>query len=191
MEAEPSSDAGLADRLHALLSSGSSIASLGTSAGPKDKASPKEDALKSDTGPKSDHSTASASDAFERKRHASLDDLDFLYSVGRGIFAKIFLAQAKVSKRLYAVKIIKKESIVENDEIGHINVEKNLLLFGAKERHPFMVQYYGSFQTETRVFYLLEFVSGGNLMYHNQKGTRSPIPTTLTIVSATCIGYVG
>ena len=116
--------------------------------------------------------TASALGTFEGKRHASLDDLDFLYTIGRGSSSKTLLAEGKVSKRLYAVKIIKKEFIIENDEVAQVKAEKDAFILAAKEEHPFIVQLRSTFQTETRVYFVLDHMSGGELMFHIQKGRR-------------------
>ena len=116
--------------------------------------------------------TALIREAFEGKRYASLDDFDILAMIGRENFAKIFLVKAKVSQILYALKSTRKDFIVENEEAGHIKEEKHALLTAAKERHPFIVQVKSAFQTETRICTILEYLGGGDLMHHTQKGTH-------------------
>ena len=116
--------------------------------------------------------TGSALGGFEGKRHAYLSDLNFLYTIGRGSTFKTLLAEGKVSKCLYAVKIIKKEVVIENDDVAQVKAEKDVLMLAAKEKHPFIVQIRSTFQTETRVYFLLDHMSGGDLMFHIQKGMR-------------------
>ena len=116
--------------------------------------------------------TALIREAFEGKRYASLDDFDILAMIGRENFAKIFLVKAKVSQILYALKSTRKDFIVENEEAGHIKEEKHALLTAAKERHPFIVQVKSAFQTDTRIYTILEHLGGGDLMHHIQKGTH-------------------
>ncbi|EMC91585.1 hypothetical protein BAUCODRAFT_27875 [Baudoinia panamericana UAMH 10762] len=103
-------------------------------------------------------------------RRIGLDHFNFLAVLGKGNFGKVMLAEAKASKQLYAIKVLKKEFIIENDEVESIRSEKRVLLIANKERHPFLVNLHASFQTETRVYFVIEYVAGGDLMLHIQRG---------------------
>lgn len=103
------------------------------------------------------------------KRHkVSLDNFILLKVLGKGNFGKVILSKSKNTNRLCAIKVLKKDSILQNHDIESARAEKKVFLLATKTKHPFLTNLYCSFQTENRIYFAMEFIGGGDLMWHVQ-----------------------
>ncbi|KAJ2567286.1 Serine/threonine kinase [Coemansia sp. RSA 1822] len=102
-------------------------------------------------------------------RKVGFENFKFVKVLGKGNFGKVMLSEEKGTGKLYAIKVLKKEFIVENDEFDSTRSEKRVLLIANQERHPFLVGLHSCFQTSNHIFFVMEYISGGDLMMHVQK----------------------
>lgn len=88
-------------------------------------------------------------------------DFEFLRVLGRGSFGKVFLARRYSSQKLYAVKVLDKRAVVRRNETQHIMAERNVLR--RNQAHPFLVSLHSSFQTREKLYFVLDYVNGGEV----------------------------
>lgn len=105
-----------------------------------------------------------------KQRKASLEDFNLLKVIGKGSFGKVMLARHKQTGKVYAVKVINKKTIKQRDEVKHIMAERNVLMQNVK--HPFLVGLRYSFQTPEKLYFVLDYVNGGELFFHLQRDKR-------------------
>ncbi|XP_010846765.1 PREDICTED: serine/threonine-protein kinase Sgk3 isoform X2 [Bison bison bison] len=104
--------------------------------------------------------------------HAKPTDFDFLKVIGKGSFGKVLLAKRKLDGKFYAVKVLQKKIVLNRKEQKHIMAERNVLLKNVK--HPFLVGLHYSFQTTEKLYFVLDFVNGGELFFHLQRERSFP-----------------
>ncbi|KAG6447689.1 atypical protein kinase C isoform X2 [Manduca sexta] len=106
------------------------------------------------------------------QRQYSLDDFELIRVIGRGSYAKVLMVELKRTKRIYAMKVIKKALVTDDEDIDWVQTEKHV--FETASNHPFLVGLHSCFQTPSRLFFVIEFVRGGDLMFHMQRQRRLP-----------------
>ncbi|PWA29999.1 hypothetical protein CCH79_00009599 [Gambusia affinis] len=101
-----------------------------------------------------------------------LADFDLMRVIGRGSYAKVLLVQLKKTERIYAMKVVKKELVNDDEDIDWVQTEKHV--FEQASNHPFLVGLHSCFQTDSRLFFVIEYVNGGDLMFHMQRQRKLP-----------------
>lgn len=115
----------------------------------------------------------------------SLDDFELIRVIGRGSYAKVLMVELKRTKRIYAMKVIKKTLVTDDEDIDWVQTEKHV--FETASNHPFLVGLHSCFQTPSRLFFVIEFVRGGDLMFHMQRQRRLPEEHARFYASEICL----
>lgn len=95
-----------------------------------------------------------------KKQKMELKDLSLLRTLGTGSFGRVHLIQKKNGNQYYAMKVMKKTEVVRLKQVEHTMNEKKIL---DEINHPFLVNLIGSFQDSANLYFVLEYVSGGEL----------------------------
>ena len=103
--------------------------------------------------------------------NVTLSDFVIKSVIGRGSFGKVFLVQKRGTNNVYAMKSLRKDVIIEYDQVESTRLEKDILL---QADHPFLVGMSYVFQTEQKIFFVMRFVRGGELFMHLRQVTRFP-----------------
>ncbi|XP_027868838.1 protein kinase C zeta type isoform X7 [Xiphophorus couchianus] len=101
-----------------------------------------------------------------------LGDFELIRVIGRGSYAKVLLVRLKKNEQVFAMKVVKKELVHDDEDIDWVQTEKHV--FEQASTNPFLVGLHSCFQTESRLFLVIEYVNGGDLMFHMQRQRKLP-----------------
>jgi len=90
------------------------------------------------------------------------EDFELLRVVGQGAFGKVFQVRKKDTGEVFAMKVMKKDRVLEKDHGEYVRAERNALTAVV---HPYIVTLRYSFQTSKKLYLVLDFINGGHLFF--------------------------
>ncbi|KAJ1558100.1 camp-dependent protein kinase catalytic subunit [Nowakowskiella sp. JEL0078] len=101
----------------------------------------------------------------------NLDDFHIQNTLGTGSFGRVHLVRMKSTGKYYAMKVLRKSEIVKLRQVEHTINEKNIL---EQLDFAFLVNLHGTFQDSINLYFVMDFVSGGELFSYLRRVGRFP-----------------
>jgi len=153
--------------------------------------SSKSDPVMEALSPQSVEMQHSKSLTFQRTavvKKISEDDFTFHNLIGVGGFGRVFLAKWKADpSALYAIKVIGKVVFKDNG-IESLLTELKVMSLISDHGCPFLTKLYCSFQSNTHIFFCLEFVRGGSLRGYLNRSKKFPVFMAKFIAAEVILG---
>ena len=102
----------------------------------------------------------------KNRKKQTIRDYESIKIIGRGGFGEVHVCRVKETGEIVAVKKIKKEVVIKNNQIINIRNEQ---LFMSKVKSPWIVELKASFQEDDFLYLVMEFCPGGDFMNLLQK----------------------
>ncbi|XP_034939642.1 LOW QUALITY PROTEIN: serine/threonine-protein kinase S6KL [Chelonus insularis] len=97
-------------------------------------------------------------------RESPIDnDFTFLEFIAKGAYGRVYKVEEKKTKKKYALKVISKSRIVEEDSI--VQAKQEVAIQRAVSHHPFIVGSTNYWQGRKTLYILTEYIPGGELYY--------------------------
>jgi len=91
------------------------------------------------------------------------EDFKIITFLGSGTYGKVYLVKNEKNGKRYAMKSIRKDIVLDCNSLESLKNEKSILL---QVRHPFIISMDHVYALETRIYFIMPFVQGGDLFQH-------------------------
>lgn len=104
--------------------------------------------------------------------------------IGTGLMGQVRIAKWKKDNTWCVLKAIRKDYVTRHNDGRHIQNERRIL---NELDHPFIVRLFGTFQDAKRIYFILEYVPGGELFSRLQKKDRFSANIARFYLSEICL----
>ncbi|KAK3857347.1 hypothetical protein Pcinc_036399 [Petrolisthes cinctipes] len=100
---------------------------------------------------------------FIRLKRAKMDKHLFrkVETIGVGAFGEVALVCKIDTRRLYAMKTLRKADVLKRNQVAHVKAERDIL---AEADNEWVVKLYYSFQDKDNLYFVMDYIPGGDLM---------------------------
>eukprot|EP00892_Ulva_mutabilis_P008167 jgi/Ulvmu1/5722/UM024_0075.1 len=94
-------------------------------------------------------------------------DFQAVREIGQGAFGKVYLVQSRTTRQFYAMKVLNKQRVLQKEQVSYAMCERDVL---CSLTHPYLVTLRFAFQTNHRLFLVMDYIEGGHLWTHMKAG---------------------
>jgi len=125
----------------------------------------------------------------EGTERVRLEDFELLKVLGRGSFGKVMQVRKKSNQKIYAMKILKKRAIIQRNQVDHTKAERKIL---ESLQHPFLMTLRYAFQSKEKLYFVLDYIQGGELFFHlkNQRRFGEDVARVYVAEIAMALGHL-
>lgn len=105
--------------------------------------------------------TAEQMEAQAAANFFDLDMLDRIKVLGRGTFSTVYLVRHVGNDTFYALKVMHKQTLASQHQERNVYLERDIM---KSFDHSFVCDLYGSFQTASSLYMVIQFCPGGDLL---------------------------
>ena len=100
---------------------------------------------------------------FLRMKRAKMHQrmFDTVKPLGIGAFGVVSLVRKKDTGKLYAMKTLRKVDVLRRNQVAHVKAERDIL---AEADNEWVVKLFFSFQDSENLYFVMEYIPGGDMM---------------------------
>ncbi|GMR54222.1 hypothetical protein PMAYCL1PPCAC_24417 [Pristionchus mayeri] len=124
-----------------------------------------------------------------KRQKMNKDMFEHLKHIGVGAFGRVSLVKKRDTGLVYAMKSLLKKDVISKNQAAHVKAERDIL---AEADSHWIVRLFFSFQDERCLYFIMEYVPGGDMMeLLIKKGWFNEVEAKFYISELTCaIEYV-
>lgn len=103
-----------------------------------------------------------------RRRRVTVNSFEPVKMIGQGAFGEVWLVKMRGTENVFAMKKLRKSKMVEKEQVHHVRSERNALVDSEAtyRDNSWVTQLLYSFQDAAFLYFIMEFVQGGDMMTH-------------------------
>lgn len=99
-----------------------------------------------------------------KRSKVTKDNFNVISGIGRGAYGHVYLVQHKNNKKYFAMKVITKESVINEKELQRIRIERDIMI-AAENCQSWIVKMECCFQDAAKLYFIMEFMLGGDFLH--------------------------